>query len=103
MFLEAAPRTKPCNHPLLPNAQCPEARELHYDGRGIRQSQPGAWHVLARAIEGYAHEPGVRQAVQGHKPPADAASTAMVLGGHDGRDGTATTRILSLRLCHWSS
>lgn len=84
MFLEVAPQTKPCNHPLMPNAQCLEVRELHYGANGVKQGTPGEWHVLAQDIEGYTHQPGTRNVLRIKRyritnPPADASSVAYVL------------------------
>lgn len=84
VFLEVAPETKPCNHPLMPNAQCLEVRAVHYGANGIREGEPGPWQTLGQNIEGYTHEPGVRNVlrVQRYKvsnPPADASSVAYVL------------------------
>lgn len=84
MFLEVAPQTKPCNHPLMPNARCLEVRELHYGANGIKQGTPGEWHVLAQGIDGYTHQPGTRNVLRIKRyqiahPPADASSVAYVL------------------------
>lgn len=84
VFLEVAPQTKPCNHPLMPNAQCLYVRELHYGANGIQQGKPGDWHVLAQGIEGYTHQPGTRNVLRIKRytianPPADGSSVAYVL------------------------
>ncbi|MBS0382552.1 MAG: META and DUF4377 domain-containing protein [Proteobacteria bacterium] len=84
MFLEVAPETRPCNHPLRPNAQCLYVRELHYGANGIREGEPGAWEVLGQDIEGYTHEPGVRNVLRVKRykianPPADGSTVAYVL------------------------
>ena len=87
VFLEVAPRTVPCNNPLMPRAQCLRVRELRYDDRGLRQSA-GEWRVLHGGIEGFEHEAGFRQVVRvqrfptarpGQPTPADAPSHAYVL------------------------
>lgn len=84
MFLEIAPRTKPCNNPTDPDAKCLEVRELHYDANGLRAGEPGPWHVLGQDIEGYTHESGIRNVLRVKRykvanPPADASSVAYVL------------------------
>ena len=84
LFLEVAPQTKPCNHPLMQNAQCLYVRELHYGANGVKQGKPGEWHVLAQGIEGYTHQPGTRNVLRIKRykvadPPADASSVAYVL------------------------
>jgi heat shock protein HslJ len=87
VFLEVAPRTVPCNHPLMPRAQCLRVRELRYDDRGLRQGA-GEWRVLQGGIEGFQHEAGLRKVVRvqrfatarpGQPTPADAPSHAYVL------------------------
>ena len=83
VFLEIAAQTKPCPHPLIPDAQCLQVRELHYDARGIRQGTPGAFSHFYDAIEGYAHQPGVRNVLRVKRftianPPADGSSHAWV-------------------------
>ncbi|MFT3777195.1 MAG: DUF4377 domain-containing protein [Ottowia sp.] len=87
VFLEVAPRTVPCNNPLMPRAQCLRVRELRYDDRGLRQSA-GEWRVLHGGIEGFEHEAGFRQVLRvqrfptarpGQPTPADAPTHAYVL------------------------
>lgn len=84
VFLEVAPDTKPCNDPGMPDARCLEVRELHYGSNGVREGQPGPWHVLGQDIEGYSHQPGTRQVLRVKRyrvtaPPADGSSVALVL------------------------
>lgn len=83
-FLEIAAETKPCNHPGMPNAQCLEVRELHYDAQGLRTGAPGPWHVFTQPIKGFTHESGVRNVLRVKRyaianPPADSPSAAYVL------------------------
>lgn len=83
-FLEVAPQTKPCNNPGMPHAQCLYVRELHYDAKGLREGNPGAWQVLGQTIEGYTHKDGVRNVLRVKRytvahPPADGSSVAYVL------------------------
>lgn len=84
VFLEVAPQTKPCNHPLMKDAQCLEVREIHFNDQGIREGEPGPWRVLGQNIEGFTHQPGVRNVVRVKRftvanPPADGSSVAYVL------------------------
>lgn len=84
VFLEVAPDTQPCSHPLIPNAQCLQVRERKYDANGVVVGTPGEWQPLYQNIEGYAHEPGVRNVLRLKRytvknPPADAPNTAYVL------------------------
>lgn len=83
-FLEVAPETVPCNHPLRPDARCLQVRALSYDADGLRTGEPGPWEVLGAPIEGYTHQPGVRNVLRVKRwkienPPADASSIARVL------------------------
>ncbi|HEY5852020.1 MAG TPA: META and DUF4377 domain-containing protein [Lysobacter sp.] len=83
-FLEVAAQAKPCSHPLIPNKQCLQVRELHYDDRGIKTGTPGAWQPLYEDIEGYEHTDGVRNVVRVKRytiknPPADGSSIAYML------------------------
>lgn len=82
-FLEVAPQTVPCNHPLMPAAQCLDVREVHYDAHGLKTGTPGAWQPL-QSIEGYTHESGTHNVLRVKRyaikhPPADAPNTAYVL------------------------
>lgn len=82
LFLEVAPRTRPC--PTPPSSQCLYVRELHYGANGVRAGRPGDWHVLAQDIQGYTHQRGTRNVLRVKRykvanPPADASSTAYVL------------------------
>ncbi|GGD51207.1 META and DUF4377 domain-containing protein [Pseudoxanthomonas indica] len=83
MFLEVAAETKACSHPLIPNKQCLQVREIKYDDAGIKQDS-GEWQNFYDEIEGYTHERGVRNVLRVNryerKPvPADASSNAYVL------------------------
>lgn len=83
MFLEVAAETKPCSHPLIPNKQCLQVREIQYDAAGIKQGS-GDWQNFYEEIEGYAHEPGVRNVLRVDRykrdpVPADASANAYVL------------------------
>lgn len=83
-FLEVAAQTVPCNHPLMPAQQCLKVRERHYDAQGLTAGTPGEWQPLNQDIEGYTHQPGVRNVLRVKRytiqnPPADASSSAYVL------------------------
>lgn len=84
VFLEVAPQRVACSHPLIPNHQCLRVRERYYDAQGLVSGEPGEWQPLYQEIEGYTHEPGVRNVVRVKRfevkdPPADASSVAYVL------------------------
>ncbi|MBP3984033.1 META and DUF4377 domain-containing protein [Pseudoxanthomonas helianthi] len=83
-FLEVAAETKPCSHPLIPDKQCLQVRELQYDDKGLKVGAPGEFQNFYADIEGYKHEPGVRNVLRVKRfkianPPADAPNQAYVL------------------------
>ena len=84
VFLEIAAQAKPCSHPLIPDKQCLQVRELKYDDKGIKTGTDGAFGNFYSDIEGYAHEPGVRNVLRVKRytvknPPADGSSLAYEL------------------------
>ncbi|WP_225933093.1 META and DUF4377 domain-containing protein [Pseudomonas maumuensis] len=83
-FLEVAAKTVKCSHPLIPNYQCLQVRERHYDDAGLQLPPQDAWHPLYQSIEGYEHRDGVRTVLRVKQydwknPPADAPSQVYVL------------------------
>ena len=84
VFLEVASETKPCSHPLIPDMQCLQVREITYDDKGLKTGTPGEFQHFYDSIEGYTHEPGIRNVLRVDRymvknPPADASSKAYVL------------------------
>ena len=84
VFLEVAAETKPCSHPLMPDMQCLQTREITYDDKSLKVGTPGAFGNFYDAIEGYTHEPGVRNVLRLQRytrkdVPADASKYAYVL------------------------
>ena len=83
-FLEVAAQTKACNHPLIPNMQCLQVREIKYDAQGLKTGTDGEFQNFYDDIQGYKHEPGIRNVVRVKRyaiksPPADGSSRAYVL------------------------
>lgn len=83
-FLEVAPQDVPCNHPLMPDLQCLDVREVHYNANGLRTGTPGNWHLMVHGIEGYTHQSGTRNVLRVKRykvknPPADTPPNAYVL------------------------
>lgn len=83
MFLEVAAQRVSCPHAMIPDYRCLHVREIVYGGDGVKQSA-GDWQFLYQDIEGYTHEPGVRNVLRLNRyavanPPADASSIAYVL------------------------
>jgi hypothetical protein len=84
MFLEVAPKRVACSHPMMPNYQCLQVREIHYDEKGIKQSPPGQWQSLYQEIEDFDFHEGERKVLRLKKlkrnpAPADASSIVYVL------------------------
>lgn len=84
VFMEVEPQTKPCPHPLMKDATCLQVREVKYNEQGLEQGKRGAFENFYGNIEGYTHQPGVRNVLrlkryQIKNPPADAPSQAYVL------------------------
>ncbi len=84
VFLEVAANTQPCHHPLIQDMQCLLVREVAFDDRGIRTGAPGEFQFFYDQIEGYKHQPGVRNVLRVNRykikdPPMDASNVAWVL------------------------
>ena len=84
MFLEVAPQKVACNHPLMPNAQCLQTREVTFNEQGLRVGEPGPWQVFQGDIQGFNFEPGYRSVLRVDRftranPPADASRYIFVL------------------------
>ncbi|AKC88254.1 META and DUF4377 domain-containing protein [Pseudoxanthomonas suwonensis] len=84
VFLEVASETKPCSHPLIPDKQCLQVREIRFDENGLRAGEPGEWQNFYDEIEGFTHQPGVRNVLRIDRytrqdVPADASRYAYVL------------------------
>ncbi|MGH8086106.1 MAG: META domain-containing protein [Lysobacter sp.] len=84
VFLEVAPQRVACNHPLIPDYQCLQVREIRYGDNGVKQSPPGEWQPLYEGIEGFEFVAGERKVLRLKKferdpAPADASSVVYVL------------------------
>ena len=84
VFLEVAAHAKPCSHPLVPDMQCLQVREVKYDDNGLKVGAPGAFENFYDKIEGYTHEDGVRNVLRVDRyaikePPADGSRYAYLL------------------------
>lgn len=83
VFLEIAPDRVACHHPLMPDFRCLHVREVKYDADGLKSAH-GEWRFFYEQIEGYTHQPGVRNVLRVDRfevpdPPADGSSVAWVL------------------------
>ena len=84
VFLEVAPETQPCNHPLIADKQCLQVRDIVIDENGLRVGEPGEWQNFYDEIEGFTHQPGTRNVLRldrytRQNVPADASKYAYVL------------------------
>lgn len=64
VFLEVAPQPVACNNPLTGATSCLQVREIAFDNKGLRIDPPGAWRALYEGIDGYTHQPGVRNVLR---------------------------------------
>jgi heat shock protein HslJ len=84
MFLEVAPQTVECSSGVM-RAQCLQVRERRFDAHGLRIEPPGEWRIFHGSIEGYTHQPGVRNVLRINRYtrpqplPADASRHVYVL------------------------
>lgn len=83
IFLEVAPQTVACSHPLIPDHQCLHVRTVNYNANGLKQGH-GSWEYFYDTIENYEHTPGVRNVLRlkrytRQNVPADASRYAYVL------------------------
>jgi heat shock protein HslJ len=83
IFLEVAPQTVECVSGVM-RGQCLQVRERRFDDQGLRIEPPGEWRIFHGGIEGYTHQPGVRNVLridryQRKQVPADASRYVYVL------------------------
>lgn len=85
MYLEVASRTERCHPPLSPDlVNCLKLREVQYGDDGLPTGEPGPWQLSSLAIDGYRHEPGVRNVLRVRRfdipnAPADTSQVAYAL------------------------
>lgn len=83
LFLEVGPQKLPCTHGVMKDAQCLQVREIRYASNGVKE-YTGPWQRFYGEIEGYTHEPGIRNVLRltrykRQQAPADASAFAYVL------------------------
>jgi heat shock protein HslJ len=78
VFLEVAAQTVPCEGSLRGDGQCLQVREVVFDEQGLRVGTPGEWQPLMADIEGYQHQPGIRNVLRlkRFEPPVPAGFPA---------------------------
>jgi hypothetical protein len=64
IFLEVAAQTVACANPISGATTCLQVRERRYDAQGLVVGTPGEWRPFYDPIEGYTHEPGVRNVLR---------------------------------------
>jgi len=64
MFLEVAAQTVACVNPISGASTCLQVRERRYDAQGLVVGTPGEWQPFHDPIEGYTHQPGVRNVLR---------------------------------------
>jgi heat shock protein HslJ len=64
MFLEVAASTVACTHPTRGASSCLQVRERRFDAQGLVVGTPGEWQPFYDTIEGYTHQPGVRNVLR---------------------------------------
>jgi heat shock protein HslJ len=64
VFIEVGATTVVCKNSLGARAECLQVRERRFDEQGLVVGMPGAWLPFAETIEGYTHEPGVRNVLR---------------------------------------
>jgi len=64
IFLEVAAQTVACTNPRNGSRTCLQVRERRFDAQGLVVGTPGAWEPFYDPIEGYTHQPGVRNVLR---------------------------------------
>jgi heat shock protein HslJ len=63
-FLEVAAQTVACEASVRGDGLCLQVREITFDEQGLRVDTPSEWQVFTTDIEGYQHEPGIRNVLR---------------------------------------
>ena len=64
VFLEIAAETVPCDGSPRGDGTCLQVRERSFDEQGRMSGTPPEWDALRADIQGYAHEPGIRNVLR---------------------------------------
>lgn len=64
IFLEVAAQTVACANPPSGASTCLQVRERRFDAQGLVVGTPGEWQPFFQPIEGYTHQPGVRNVLR---------------------------------------
>ncbi|TVP82264.1 DUF4377 domain-containing protein, partial [Thioalkalivibrio sp.] len=64
VFLEVAAETVECEESVRGDGRCLQVREISFDEQGLRVGTPSEWQAFTADIEGYQHEPGIRNVLR---------------------------------------
>lgn len=64
VFLEVAAQTVTCNNPVTGGKTCLQVRERSFDDQGLPKPVAGGFQPFYQSIEGYTHQPGVRNVLR---------------------------------------
>ncbi|HRI18262.1 MAG TPA: DUF4377 domain-containing protein, partial [Burkholderiaceae bacterium] len=64
VFLEVAAQTVACSNPQSGKTVCLQARTIEFDAQGLRIGTPGVFAPFYDSIDGYQHQPGVRNVLR---------------------------------------
>jgi heat shock protein HslJ len=64
VFLEVAAETAKCEASVRGDGLCLQAREIRFDAQGLRVDTPSGWQSFNADIEGYQHQPGIRNVLR---------------------------------------
>jgi len=64
VFLEVAAQTVACEDSPRGDGQCLQVRERSFDAQGLPVGEPSEWQTFAADIEGYQHQPGIRNVLR---------------------------------------
>ena len=64
VFLEVAAQTVACERSPRGDGQCLQVRERNFDEQGLLVGTPSEWQPFTSTIEGYQHQPGIRNVLR---------------------------------------
>lgn len=64
VFLEVAAETVECEASVRGDGRCLQMREISFDEKGLRVGTDSEWRAFTAAIEGYQHQPGIRNVLR---------------------------------------
>jgi hypothetical protein len=64
VFLEVGAQTVECDGSERADGLCLQVRDIHFDEQGLRTDTPSEWRAFKADIEGYQHQPGIRNVLR---------------------------------------